>query len=89
MLKPKKPSNVASSYRPVSLLYAPSKLYERLIYNPANCRIGLSKEQAVFRPGRSSQDQVVSLTENIECAFDMKLNADVVFVDLSAAYNTV
>ena len=91
VLKPKKPPYVASNYRPVTLLCVPSKFYERLIYNRIQpiAKSVLPKEQAGFRPGRSSQDQVVSLTEYIECTFDKKLKAGVVFVDLSAAYDTV
>ena len=91
VLKPKKPPNVTSSYRPVNLLCVPSKLYERLIYNriQPNAESVLPKEQVGFRPGRSSQDQVVSLTEDIECSFDKKLKAGVVFVDLSAVCDTV
>ena len=63
VLKPKKPPNVASSYRPVSLLCVPSKLYERLIYNCIQpiAESVLPKEQAGFRPGCFSQDQVVYL----------------------------
>ena len=91
VLKPKKPPNVTSSYRPVNLLCVPSKLYERLIYNriQPTAESVLPKKQVGFRPGRSSQDQVVSLTEDIKCTFDKKLKAGVVFVDLSAVYDTV
>ena len=91
VLKPKKPPNVASSYRPVSLLCVPSKLYKHLIYNCIQPIVEsvLPKEQAGFRPGRSSQDQVVSLTEDIECTFDKKMKAGVMLVDLFAAYDTV
>ena len=91
VLKPKKTPNVATSYRPVSLLCVPSQLYERLIYNYIQpiAKSVIPKEQAVFRPGRSSQDQAVSLTQDIECAFDKKLKAGVVFVVLSVVYDTV
>ena len=91
VLKLKKPPNVTSSYRPVSLLCVPSKLYECLIYNHIQpiAESVLPKEQAGFRPGYSSQDHVVSLIEDIKCAFDKKLKAGIVFVDLSAAYDTV
>ena len=67
VLKPKKPPDSASSYRPVSLLCVPNILYERLINNriqPITESV-LPKEQVGFRPGRSSQDQVVLLTEDI------------------------
>ena len=89
--KPKKPPDNPSSYRPVSLLCIPLKLYERLIYDriqpiTESC---LPIEQAGFRPGRSSLDQVALLTEDIEQAIDQKLKAGIVLVDLSAAYATV
>ena len=72
VLKPKKPPDSASSYRPASLLCVPYKLYERLIYYRIQpiTESALPKEQAGFRPGRSSQDQVVLLTEEIERSFD-------------------
>ena len=91
VLKPKTPANAASSYRPISLLCVPYKLYERLIYNRIQPIVEsvLPTEQAGFRQRRSSQDQVVRLTEDIECCFDNKLKAGVVLVDLSAAYDTV
>ena len=92
VLKPKKPLDVAGTYRPVSVS---SRLYERLLYNRIQRIVEsvLPKEQAGFCPGRSSQNQVVSLTEDIECAFDKKfdkkLKAGIVFVDLFAAYDAV
>ena len=42
-----------------------------------------------FRRGRSTVDQVTSLTQNIEDTFEAKKKAGAVFIDLTAAYNTV
>jgi len=91
VLKPKKPPDNPSSYRPISLLCIPLKLYERLIYNRIQpiTESFLPNEQAGFRPGRSCLDQAALLTEDIEHAFDQKLKAGIVLVDLSAAYDTV
>lgn len=91
VLKPKKPPDNPSSYRPVSLLCISLKLYERLIYNRIQpiAETVLPNEQAGFRPGRSCLDQVALLTEDIELAFDQKLKTGIVLVDLSAAYDTV
>ena len=47
------------------------------------------KEQAGFRRGKSTVDQVVLLTQNIEDSFEAKKKAGAVFVDLTAAYDTV
>ena len=49
----------------------------------------LPQEQAGFRRGRSTTDQVTLLTEGIEYSFLAKKKAGAVFVDLPAAYDTV
>ncbi|XP_030753839.1 uncharacterized protein LOC115880697, partial [Sitophilus oryzae] len=46
-------------------------------------------EQAGFRPHRSCVDQVLSLTTHIEAGFQKQLKTTVVYVDLTAAYDTV
>ena len=67
------------------------KLLERLIYNRLLPVVDpqLPREQAGFRPGRSIVEQVVKLTEDIETAFENRKKCGAVFVDLSAAYDTV
>ena len=79
------------SYRPIFLLCVPYKILERLIYARVEPLIDplLPKKQAGFRRGKSTVDQVVLLTQNIENSFDGKKKADAVFVDLTAAYDTV
>ena len=79
------------SYRPISLLCVPYKILERLIYACVEPLINplLPKEQAGFRRGKSTVDQVVLLTQNIEDSFEAKKKAGAVFVDLTAAYDTV
>ena len=49
----------------------------------------LPKEQAGFQRGNSTVDQVVLLTQNIEDSFEGKKKAGAVFIDLTAAYDTV
>ena len=49
----------------------------------------LPQEQAGFGHGRSAVDQVTLLTQNIEDSFSSKRKAGAVFVDLTAAYDTV
>ena len=49
----------------------------------------LPREQAGFRRGRSTVDQTVLLTQNIEESFEVKKKAGAVFVNLTAAYDTV
>ena len=82
---------MAKSYRPISLLCHLYKLFECLILN----RLGpiteqhLIPEQAGFRPGRSCTSQVLNLTQYIENGFEKNQPTGVVFVDLTAAYDTV
>ena len=91
ILKPNKPKDDPKSYRPISLVCIPYKIVERLIYNRISPVIDpqLPQEQAGFRPGRSTLDQVAKLTSDIEQAFDGNLKGGAVFVDLTAAYDTV
>ena len=77
--------------RPISLLCVSYKILERLIYARVEPLIDplLPKEQAGFRRGKSTVDQVVLLTQNIENSFEAKKKARAVFVDLTAAYDTI
>ena len=79
------------SYRPISLLCVPFKILERLIYARVETITDplLPQEQAVFQHGRSAVDQVTLLTQDIEDSFSVKKKAGAVFVDLTAAYDTV
>ena len=89
--KPSKPVEDPKSYRPISLLCVPYKILERLIYARVEPLIDplLPREQAGFRRGRSTVDQVTLLTQSIENAFEAKKKTGAVFIDLTAAYDTV
>ena len=89
--KPSKPVEDPRSYRPISLLCVPDKILERLIYARVEPLIDplLPREQAGFRRGRSTVDQITLLTQSIENAFEAKKKAGAVFIDLTAAYDTV
>ena len=64
---------------------------ERLILTRINPIVDplLPHHQAGFRQGRSTVEQVTRLTQSIEHAFDSKLVTGAVFLDLTAAYDTV
>ena len=63
--KPAKPTGDPNSYQPISLLCVPYKILERLIYARVETLVDplLPKEQAGFRLGKSTVDQVVLLTK--------------------------
>ena len=91
LLKPKKDPKLPKSYRPISLLCTLYKLYERLVLSRIQPTVDdqLSHDQAGFRSGRSCCGQVLNLTQYIEDGFENKLITGAVFVDLTAAYDTV
>ena len=89
--KPAKPVGHPKSYRLISLFCVPYKILERLIYARVEPLIDplLTKEQDGFRRGKSTVDLVVLLTQNIEDSFETKKKAGALFVNLTAAYDTV
>ena len=89
--KLKKPGKDPKNYRPISLLCVPYKIVERLIHAHVESIVDplLPREQAWFRREKSTVDQTVLLTQNIEDLFEAKKKAGAVFVDLTAAYDTV
>ena len=89
--KLKKPVEDPESYRPISLLCVPYKILERLIYAHVEPIVDplLPWEQAGFRRERSTVDQTVLLTQNMDNSFEAKKKAGAVFLDLTAAYYTV
>ena len=91
LLKPGKDPTNKKSYRPISLLSIVYKLYERMILARISPKIEeeLTKDQAGFRPGRSTCSQLLNLTQFIEDGFETKDITGTVFVDLTAAYDTV
>jgi hypothetical protein len=91
ILKLGKPDNDVKSYWPISLLSVNYKIFERLIYNRIAETVNktIPIEQAGFRPKRNCCDQVLSLTTNIEDGFEKGLKSAAVFIDLTAAYDTV
>ena len=82
---------MAKSYRPISLLCHLYNLFEHLILNRLDpiTEQHVIPEQAGFRPGRSCTSQVLNLTKYIENGFVKNQPTGLVFVDFTAAYDTV
>ena len=89
--KPNKPVDDLRSYRPISLLCVPYKLLERLLLLRLKRIVDpqLPDHQAGFRRGRSTVQQMVKLTDDIEACFEEKQKAGLVLVDLTADYDSV
>ena len=87
--------NQLKNYRPISLLPIFGKIFEKLIYNAiythiVSCGL-LNPNQSGFRPGDSTINQLLSITNYIFQAFDCNPPQDVrsVFLDLSKAFDRV
>ena len=82
-----------SNYRPVSVLPAISKLFERAFYNRLSNYLNelniLCKNQYGFRKGYSTSFGLIDLYDKISVALDNKEFAVGIFMDLSKAFNTV
>ncbi|KAJ8353631.1 hypothetical protein SKAU_G00211980 [Synaphobranchus kaupii] len=91
LLKPNKPVEDPKAYRPILLLCVPFKILERLIHSRIDPVVDpqLPREQASFRRGRSTVDQVTLLVQDIKDSFQDNQKAGVVLLDLTAAYDTV
>ena len=91
ILKPGKNPQEPKNFRPISLLGHIYKLLERMILNRRLSIIDekLIPEQAGFRPGRSCTSQILKLTQHTEEDFEKGMVTGAIFVDLSAAYNTI
>ena len=91
LAKPGKDPQLPSSYRPISLLSVCFKLLERVVLQRISHQAEglLSGDQAGFRRCRSTCDQVAALTTHIENGFQSNLKTGAVFLDLTAAYDTV
>ena len=94
--KPGKPTSSPSSFRSISLTSCISKLFEclilsRLIFHLESNHL-LSIRQAGFRPGRSSLDQILTLSQSIWDSFQKKKPPDqtiLASVDFSKAFDSI
>jgi hypothetical protein len=77
LLKAGKPASEVDSYRPISLTSCVIKLLERLIsnrlYTMAENRRWLVNEQAGFRLGYCTEDQILKLVQQISDGFQKKI----------------
>lgn len=93
ILKPGKDSNLASSYRPISLMSCFTKTFERMIkvrlewYLESNSL--LPPNQFGFRRGMGTLDALTSLVTNIQLAFSKKQFIGLLFADIEGAYDAV
>ena len=93
ILKPGKPSDLAASYRPISLLPTLSKLFEKLLLRRLKPLLAkrqlIPNEQYGFRERHSTIDQVHRLTSEISKALEEKKYCCAAFLDSAQAFDRV
>lgn len=91
LLKPGKDPQDPKSFRPISLLCQLYKILERMVLNRISTLVEevLVKEQAGFRFGKSCTGQVLNITQHIEDGYERGDITGIVFIDLTAAYDTI
>ena len=82
-----------NNYRPISLLSCTGKLLERIIfkhvYNFAHRNHLITDHQSGFRPNDSTVNQLSYLYHTICNALDKKKDVQIVFCDISKAFDKV
>ena len=95
LLKAGKPAGELASYRPIALTSCLGKVMERLVSNRlqhlAEVNGWFCQEQAGFRPQRSTEDQILRLTQSISDSLQSKppRRSVLALLDFSKAYDKV
>ena len=92
LLKPGKPVDQSTSFRPIALLFPVAKLVERLLLPELQDHLPLQDHQHGFRKGRSTTTALNIITHNIACGFNKPKPCDrtiLVALDLSRAFDTI
>ena len=82
-----------SNYHPISLLPIFSKIFEKIIFDAmyayfANNEL-ISKHQSGFRPGDSTINQLLAITDEIFKSFESHSETRAAFLDISKAFDKV
>lgn len=91
--KPGKNHTLASSYRPISLLNALSKILEKLVLKRLILHISsrnlFKNEQFGFRPGHSTNHQLLRVCKYIQTSLKKKHSTGMITFDIEKAFDSV
>ena len=86
-------ASLAQNYRPISILPAFSKIFERAVYNRIFQFLVdndiLFKHQFGFRPGHSTSHALINFVNKVANAVDCQKYLAGIFLDLSKAFDTL
>ena len=93
LIKPDKPPSLTTSYRPISLLSAIMKLFERVIEKRLRKHLEdngfLSKFQSGFRKPKSTNDHLFHLSQTIMESFNRGEHLIAAFLDVENVFDNV
>ena len=82
-----------SNYRPISLLPIFSKIFEKIVFDAMYAFFVendlISKHQSGFRPGDSTINQLLAITDEIYQSFENNAETRAAFLDISKAFDKV
>ena len=85
--------DVVSNYRPVSVLPAFSKIFERLVYKRMTSFISINNilysNQYGFRENHSTYMAALKFVDDVSFNLDKKISTVSLFIDLSKAFDTI
>ena len=93
LLKPDKPVNLTTSYRPISLISSIMKLFERVIEQRLRSHLEdigfINKHQSGFRRAKSTDDHLFRLSQSIMESFNRGEHVVAAFLDVEKAFDNV
>ena len=93
IFKNKGSPSTPTNYRPISLLPCLSKVFERIVHNHIYEHLTvnslLTSKQSGYRPGHSTQLQLIYLTHNIYHALDKGEDFTAVYLDISKYFDKI
>lgn len=91
--KPGKDGTIPASYRPISLTNVLCKILERIVVKRLHAKLTqsgkLDKFQCGFKPGNSTTDSLIHLSEEIKTGFAQKQHTVGVFFDIEKAFDRI
>ena len=93
LLKPDKPINLTTSYRPISLISSIMKLFKRVIEQRLRSHLEdigfINKHQSGFRRAKSTDDHLFRLSQSIMESFNRGEHVVAAFLDVEKAFDNV
>ena len=93
VFKNKGSTSDVTSYRPISLLPAMSKIFEKIIFDRIYEHITsnslLTEKQSGYRPNHGTHTQLLYLVHSLHLALDKKMDFSIVYLDITRYFDKI